>query len=146
MSAIDEGIVREYFEQNGFLVRQARKYQAQGRRKTSDEEVDLLVYNPGYLRGAHKPDFFLFSSELPALHRAIVVVKGWHTTAHFTPAMLKGSPEIFTFLAENVVKEADAAGIKYVWFQPGAESDAALAYCEAHGIEAIAGHCILRTK
>ncbi len=47
---------------------------------------------------------------------------------------------------ENVVKEADAAGIRYVWFQPGAESDAALAYCEAHGIEAIAGHCILRTK
>jgi uncharacterized protein len=46
---------------------------------------------------------------------------------------------------ENVVKEADAAGIKNVWFQPGAESEAALAYCEAHGIEAISGHCILRT-
>ena len=37
MSAIDEGIVREYFEQNGFLVRQASKYQVQARRKmTSD--------------------------------------------------------------------------------------------------------------
>jgi len=46
---------------------------------------------------------------------------------------------------EQVVKEAAAAGISKVWFQPGAESDAALAYCEAHGIEAIAGHCILRT-
>ncbi len=46
---------------------------------------------------------------------------------------------------ENVVKEAAAAGIKYVWFQPGAESDEALAYCEAQGMEAIAGHCILRT-
>jgi len=29
MSAIDEGIVREYFEQNGFFVRQVRKYQVQ---------------------------------------------------------------------------------------------------------------------
>jgi hypothetical protein len=106
MSAIDEGIVREYFEQNGFLVRQASKYQVQTRRKTSDEEVDLLVYNPGYQRGARKPDFFLFSTELPSIHRAIVVVKGWHTTSHFTPATLKGSPEIFTFLAENVVKDA----------------------------------------
>ena len=105
MSAIDEGIVREYFEQNGFLVRQASKYQVQTRRKTSDEEVDLLVYNPGYQRGARKPDFFLFSTELPSIHRAIVVVKGWHTTSHFTPATLKGSPEIFTFLAENVVKD-----------------------------------------
>ena len=37
MSAIDEGIVREYFEQNGFLVRQVRKYQVQARRKTGDE-------------------------------------------------------------------------------------------------------------
>ncbi len=46
---------------------------------------------------------------------------------------------------EEVVKEAAAAGIKYVWFQPGAESDEALAYCEAHGLEAIAGHCILQT-
>ena len=45
----------------------------------------------------------------------------------------------------NVVKEAAEAGISKVWFQPGAESDAALAYCEAHGIDAIAGHCILRT-
>jgi hypothetical protein len=105
MSAIDEGIVREYFEQNGFLVRQASKYQVQARRKTSDEEVDLLVYNPGYQRGPRKPDFFLFSTELRFIHRAIVVVKGWHTTSHFTPATLKGSPEIFTFLAENVVKD-----------------------------------------
>ena len=106
MSAIDEGIVREYFEQNGFLVRQASKYQAQSRRKTSDEEVDLLVYNPAYQRGIRQPDFFLFSTELPFIHRAIVVVKGWHTTSHFTPAMLKSSPEIFNFLAENVVKDA----------------------------------------
>jgi predicted CoA-binding protein len=48
-------------------------------------------------------------------------------------------------LGEDVVKEAAAAGIRYVWFQPGAESDEALAYCDAHGMEAIAGHCILRT-
>jgi len=107
MSAIDEEIVREYFEQNGFLVRQARKYQVQGRRKmTSDEEVDLLVYNPGFARDGRKPDFFLFSTGLAAVHRAIVVVKGWHTTSHFTLATLKSSPEIFNFLEANVVKEA----------------------------------------
>ena len=41
MSAIDEGIVREFFEQNGFFVRQVRKYQVQARKKTSDEEIDL---------------------------------------------------------------------------------------------------------
>ncbi|MDB6114351.1 MAG: hypothetical protein JWQ62_1296 [Lacunisphaera sp.] len=104
MSAIDEGIVREYFEQNGFLVRQVRKYQVQARRKTGDEEVDLIVYNPAFVRSARKPDFFLFANELAYIHRAIVVVKGWHT-GRFTPNMLKSSPEIFRFLAENVLKE-----------------------------------------
>ena len=104
MSAIDEGIVREYFEQNGFLVRQVRKYQVQSRRKTGDEEVDLIVYNPAYARNSRRPDFFLFANELAYIHRAIVVVKGWHS-GPFTPNMLKSSPEIFRFLEENVAKE-----------------------------------------
>jgi hypothetical protein len=104
MSAIDEGIVREYFEQNGFLVRQVRKYQVQARRKTGDEEVDLVVYNPAYTRSSRRPEFFLFANELAYIHRAIVVVKGWHT-GRFTPNMLKSSPEIFRFLEENVLKE-----------------------------------------
>lgn len=105
MSAIDEGIVREYFEQNGFLVRQARKYQVQARRKVGEEEIDLVVYNPAWQRGSRKPDFFLFSSELPYVHRAIVAIKGWHTGV-FTPNILRSSPEIFRFLEENVLREA----------------------------------------
>ena len=105
MAAIDEGIVREYFEQNGFFVRQARKYQVQARRKTSDEEVDLLVHNPLWQRGLRRPEFMLFANELPYIHRAVVAVKPWHTEV-FTPAILKGSPEIFGFLEDNVVKQA----------------------------------------
>jgi hypothetical protein len=106
MSAIDEGIVREYFEQNGFLVRQARKYQVVARRKLAEEEIDLIVYNPGWRRGLRKPDFFLFSSELPFVHKAVVAVKGWHTGV-FTPTMLKSTPEIFAFLQQNVMKEVE---------------------------------------
>jgi hypothetical protein len=117
MSAIDEGIVREYFEQNGFLVRQARKYQVSARRKTGDEEIDLVVYNPAWRRGARRPDFFLFSNELPFVHKAIVAVKGWHTGV-FTPATLKSSPEIFRFLEENVLKEVTR------FFPAEAEDDA----------------------
>jgi hypothetical protein len=104
MSAIDEGIVREYFEQNGFLVRQPRKYQVQARRKTGDEEVDLVVFNPTWQRNARKPGFFLFSNELPFVRQAVVAVKGWHTGV-FTPTMLKSSPEIFGFLEEKVLKD-----------------------------------------
>ena len=105
MSAIDEGIVREYFEQNGFLVRQVRKYEVQARKKTGDEEIDLLVYNPAYQRGARKPEFFLFSNELSFIHRAIIAVKPWHS-GRFTPGTLKSSPEILRFLEENVLREA----------------------------------------
>src|SRR5687768_11179866 len=105
MSAVDEGIVREYFEQNGFFVRQARKYQVQSRRKLAEEEIDLVVFNPSWQRGARKPEFFLFSSELPYVQKAIVAVKGWHSGV-FTPTMLKSSPEIFRFLEENVLKQA----------------------------------------
>lgn len=117
MSAIDEGIVREYFEQNGFFVRQARKYQVQARRKTGDEEIDLIVYNPTWARGSRRPDFFLFSSELPFVQKAIVAVKGWHTGV-FTPATLKSSPEIFRFLEERVLKEASGL------FPPDSAEDA----------------------
>ncbi|MCC5024508.1 MAG: hypothetical protein J6386_17705 [Candidatus Synoicihabitans palmerolidicus] len=104
MSAIDEGIVREYFEQSGFLVRQGRKYQVQLRKKQSEEEIDLLVYNPGWKRASRKPDYFLFPSELPFLHRAVVAVKPWHTGV-FSAATLKGSPEILRFLEDQVIKE-----------------------------------------
>ncbi len=105
MSAIDEGIVREYFEQNGFLVRQVRKYQVTARRKSGNEEIDLIVYNPAWQRDSRRPEFFLFANELPFIQRAVVSVKPWHTNV-FSPAILKGSPEIFRFLEENVLKEA----------------------------------------
>lgn len=111
MSAVDESIVREYFEQNGFFVRQVRKYQVQARKKTSGEEIDLLVYNPAWRPGGRRPDFFLFATELAFIQRAIVAVKPWHTDV-FTPAMLKSSPDIFNFLEENVLRQANR------WFSP----------------------------
>jgi hypothetical protein len=105
MAAIDEGIVREYFEQNGFFVRQMRKHAVQARRKTGEEEIDLVVYNPTWSRDRRKPDFFLFSNELPCLHRAVVSVKPWHTDV-FTPGTLRSSPELFRFLEDKVLREA----------------------------------------
>lgn len=117
MAAIDEGIVREYFEQNGFFVRQVRKHAVQARKKTSDEEIDLVVYNPAWMREGRKPDFFLFATELPYLHRAVVSVKPWHTDV-FTPGMLKSSPEIFRFLEDEVQKKA-------IRFFPHEESESA---------------------
>lgn len=46
-------------------------------------------------------------------------------------------------LGLKLVEEAQTLGIKRVLIQPGAESEALLAYCAEHGIEAIEG-CVLR--
>lgn len=44
---------------------------------------------------------------------------------------------------EQVVRDAAAAGIRRVWMQQGAESQAAIQFCEERGISAIHGECIL---
>ncbi|MEW6488189.1 MAG: CoA-binding protein [Thermodesulfobacteriota bacterium] len=47
-------------------------------------------------------------------------------------------------VTEQVVEDAIARGIGNVWMQPGAESPAAVARCEAAGINVIAdGSCVL---
>lgn len=106
MSGIDETIVREYFELNGFLVRQLRKYQVQSRAKRTEEEIDLIVYNPSWKPAAHKPDFILFASQLPLIRRAVVFVKPWHSQ-RFNPSTLRGSADISKFLENDVLKKAE---------------------------------------
>ena len=43
---------------------------------------------------------------------------------------------------EKVVRDAAAAGIKRVWMQQGAQSDAAIRFCQENGIAEIHGECI----
>lgn len=44
---------------------------------------------------------------------------------------------------EKVVRDAHEIGIERVWLQQGAESQAAIQYCEQNGMSVIYGHCIL---
>lgn len=47
-------------------------------------------------------------------------------------------------VTEQVVEQAIARGIRNVWMQPGAESEKAVARCEAAGVNVIAdGTCLL---
>jgi hypothetical protein len=105
MSAVDEGIVREYFELHGFLVCQRRKYIAQARHKNADEEVDLVVLNPGASPGASLTEFEITSKTLSQVSRAIVAVKGWHTEV-FAPGVLAHQPKIFRFVEKRAIEEA----------------------------------------
>lgn len=108
MAGFDEQIVREYFELQGFMVRQWRKYQTPARKKLPEEEIDLLVYNPRRAPERREPSFMLFSSELRYVRRAIVAVRGWHTAQHFTPRLIESSSEIVKFLEQDVLKSAEA--------------------------------------
>jgi len=45
--------------------------------------------------------------------------------------------------AEEVVREAAEAGIRRIWMQQGAESDAALRTCREQGLTVVHGECIL---
>lgn len=153
MSAIDEGIVREYFEQAGFFVRQARKYALTARKGAGEEVLDLLVFNPSWQRGSRKPDFFLFANELPFVHRAVVSIKGWHAGGRFTPSTLRNQPDIFRFLEQSVLKEAsrffptdqedpDGAGLLKILVLPGLPTaepyrSQAVAMLKEKGVDAV---------
>ena len=53
MSAINETIVREYFELHGFLVRQDRKYEARGKQEI--DGIDFFVWNPPTASNRRRP-------------------------------------------------------------------------------------------
>jgi predicted CoA-binding protein len=44
---------------------------------------------------------------------------------------------------EKVAREAAAAGIRRIWIQQGAQSEAALGFCRENGLPAVSGQCIL---
>src|SRR5580704_14315192 len=106
MAAVSETIVREYFELNGFLVRQQRKYVAPTRRE--DDDIDFFVLNPQPRNREVPLPFILASEDLPGISRAVVVVKGWHTET-FSPAVLANAPEIFRFVEPSAFKRAAEA-------------------------------------
>lgn len=98
MSAVNETIVREFFEAHGFLVRQTRKHVGR-----EEDEVDLLVLNPRPVVGEPLP-FELGVGDVPRIHRAVVTVRGWHTET-FGPGLLANAPELFRFVEPDILKE-----------------------------------------
>jgi hypothetical protein len=107
MAGFDDSLVREYFEVNGFFVRQSRKYAVQSRRKRADEEGDLYVINPSPRRDVQLT-FQLFSADLPGITAAVVAVKAWHTTKAITPTMIRKG-DLLEFVRQEAVEAAKVA-------------------------------------
>jgi hypothetical protein len=103
MAAVSETIVREYFELNGFLVRQFRKYVAPAGRE--DDDIDFLVVNPQPRPLANDRPFVLSSPDLNSIERAVVILKAWHTDV-FTPALLSNTRDFFRFLEKKTFQQA----------------------------------------
>ena len=49
-------------------------------------------------------------------------------------------------VTEGVVRECAKLGLSRVWMQPGAESEEAIAYCQAEGIDVVHGACAMVRK
>jgi len=105
MASINEQIVREYFESQGFFVIQPSKYQVAARKKKAVEEIDMLVCRPDGVAGEFPAHGLWGSAELRNVRKALVSVRGWHTD-RFSPAVLEKSPELFRFANEDVLKKA----------------------------------------
>ncbi|MFA5042700.1 MAG: hypothetical protein WC381_07365 [Kiritimatiellia bacterium] len=106
MAAVSEWIVREYFEQQGYMVVQPCKYFVTGRPKRMDEEIDLIVEHP-LIAELRRPDTMLWSAkDLKTVPRAVVGVYGWHTERIY-PAMLEHIPEIARFAGADAVRSAE---------------------------------------
>ena len=103
MSAVTEAIVREYFEQRGFMVHQQRKYVSTILR--DEEEMDFLVFNPKPLKRETPLPFILGAQDVACIERAVVEVKGSHTGT-YSPARLNEEPEMFRFLEPAIFKQA----------------------------------------
>ena len=107
MAAVSEIIAREYFELHGFLVRQHQKHIVQSRHE-EEEDIGFFIFNPRTKTRSDPLPFVIASADLPGIHRAIVVVKGWHTET-FSPARLAASPEIFRVAEPAVFHQAARA-------------------------------------
>jgi len=106
MAAVNEWLVREYFECLGFFVAQPRKYQVPGRAKTAEEEMDLLVCNPR-VADSQWPDRLIWTGrDFDGVARAVVGVRGWHTE-RFSATTFAQAPDILRFVEAPAVREAE---------------------------------------
>ena len=103
MAGVSESIASEFFEANGFFVRQPTKYVVGARSKRPHEEVDLVITNPSNTQGDFSAPGIWTGADLAKVRSAIVGVCGWHSD-RMSPAVLDQSPEIFRFAEERILK------------------------------------------
>jgi hypothetical protein len=105
MSAVNDWVVREYFEMQGFLVTQPRKYTVPGRQKTAGEEVDLVVVNPTVKEHKIPENFVCTTQDLKNVGRAVIAIRGWHSE-RFYVSTFEQAPDILRFAEPESIRYA----------------------------------------
>jgi len=65
-----------------------------------------------------------------------------------TLASLPEMPDVVNLVVppqvtEQIVREANQLGLRCIWMQPGAESEAAIAYCHEHDMQVVYDACVM---
>lgn len=102
---MNDTIVREYFELNGFLVLQPRKHTVPGRHKTAREEVDFVLTRPVNATHGVASSFVWTGDDLRPVARAIVGILGWHSERLY-PARLEKEPDLYRFAEKDALRYA----------------------------------------
>lgn len=146
MASVNEQIVRDYLEMQGFLVRQPRKYQIVARAKGANEEVDFLAVNPSAAAGGELPEPGVWGArELSRVGAALVAVRGWHSE-RFTAQMLAKSPDVYRFAEAESARAAEAelggrsaARVLCLGSLPGdaAQRAEAVAFLRSRGVDGV---------
>ena len=105
MEALDEAIVREYFETHGLLTRRMSKSREAGRKKGGNEIV-LSLHNPTVEANPTDLGFLLFSTDVARIRSALVAVAGWGTPG-FSTASLRSGRSLMKFLKGEVIRKLD---------------------------------------
>jgi hypothetical protein len=107
VTAVNEQLVRHWFEWHGYLVSQPRQYVVPGRQKTADEEIDLIICNP-CVKDHRVPERMEWTSaDLKTVARAVVGVRGWHTE-RFYASTFEQAPDILRFVEQDSLRHAAA--------------------------------------
>ncbi len=96
MSAVNEWIVREYFEHLGYLVNQPCKYVPSGRNMRVEEDLDLLVSHPQVVEHKLPTQMVWTSADLETVGRAVVGVRGGHSE-RFYAGSFEQSPDVLRY-------------------------------------------------
>ncbi|UZE92074.1 MAG: hypothetical protein IB616_05000 [Methanosarcinales archaeon] len=105
MPDVNEEIVKQFFEKNGFLVKTNLKYMVKSGGSSGESDVDLAVLNLDPDRMNPATNIVLEAEDLKGIERAVVEIKGWHEL-RFTPSLLAYSPRIFNFVRQESLDAA----------------------------------------